>query len=260
MNMTKKGFLYLIASMAAVLTISCQKDDTIQYNNSTMGNVIDERFVSDQGNIFNIVDQVCPGKLDTMDRAFVICDVLSKTSGGADNEYDVRLKQISPVLTKDAVHHTNTTEAMLIQDPIFIEYAWVSGGYLNMFIVYPCKVDSKTRHMINLVHEGGMINPETKEEISGTYRFTLRHNADGDKITQPQTSEYVFAGGYVSFPLNSYISETEAEFCIEWPWHKNVGGGLSSETEVKSLCGKYVSTGFQHAPKTFSAQITAIVE
>lgn len=256
----RKGLIYLSAALAASLQVSCQKDDTLQYNNATMGNIVNGVFISDQGNRFNVVDQQCIGDLTSMQRAFIVCDVLNKTAGGSENEYDVRVNQIATVVTKDPVLHTNVTAEMMTQDPVHIENAWISGGYINMFIMFPSKVGSTTSHLINLVHEGGIIDGETKEEIPGTYRFTLRHNSNGDKITPPQVVDYVLAGGYVSFPLHSYITEKEADFSIEWTWHKNAGAGLSSETEVKTLEAKYTSDGFQHAPHNPEAQATAIVE
>ena len=250
----------MAAIAAATIISSCQKDNTLQYNNATMGNIVDGRFVSDQGNIFNVVDQTCLGQLDTMSRAFVVCDVLNRTAAGAENEYDVRVNQIAKVLDKDVVHHTKQTAEMLIQDPVHIEYAWISGGYVNLYIMFPMKSSSNTKHMINLVHEGAMTDVKTGEELEGSYRFTLKHNANGDKISAEQTVDYVLGGGYVSFPLNSYITEKEAEFSIEWVWHKNVGAGLSSETETRAMSTTYTSEGFQHAPKSPAAQVMAIVE
>jgi hypothetical protein len=259
MNSIKKGLIYLAAILAGTFMTSCEKDNTLQYNNATMGNMVDGIFVSDQGNRFNIVDQRCDGQLDEMKRAFIVCDVLNKSAGGGENDYDVRLNHIASVLTKDVVLHTDVTEEMIIQDPIHIENAWISGGYINMVIMFPSKVGSSTSHLINLVHEGGMTDQQTKEEIAGTYRFTLRHNSFEDKIsTQP--ADYVMAGGYVSFPLSTYITEKEADFSIEWTSHISVGAGLSSETEVKSLKGKYTSDGFQHAPQNPAVQTMAIVE
>jgi hypothetical protein len=149
---------------------------------------------------------------------------------------------------------------MMIQDPIHIENAWISGGYINMYIMFPSKAGSSTPHIINLVHEGGMTDQETGEEIPGTYRFTLRHNSNGDKISPEQTADYVLGGGYVSFPLNSYITEKEAKFSIEWVWHKNVGAGLSSETETRAMSTTFTTDGFQHAPKSAATQTMAIVE
>ena len=82
----KKGLIYVAAILAASIQTSCQKDNTIQYNNATMGNMVDGTFVSDQGNKFNVVDQQCIGDLNSMKRAFIVCDVLNRTAGGADNE------------------------------------------------------------------------------------------------------------------------------------------------------------------------------
>lgn len=252
---------YLLATVTVVLSLSsCEKDNTIMYNNGTMGNIVDGHFISDQGNVFNIVEQICTGDLMSMNRAFVVCDILNKTEGGNSNEYDVRLTGIGSVLTKDIVPTTGVTAEMLTEDPIHVEYAWVAGGYMNMYIMFPIKVGSTTTHIINLVHEGSMRDPETKEEASGTYRFSLRHNANGDKIAPPQTVDYIMAGGYVSFPLNTFIIEKEADFSIEWAWHTSIGEGLTSETELRSLTAKYSSEGFQHAPQTLSLQAAAQVE
>lgn len=254
------GLLHkLICLAAAISVMACQKDDTIMYNNSTMGNIVDGQFISDQGNIFNIVDQTCVGNLNEMKRAFIVCDVLNRTAEGADNEYDVRVNLIGNVLTKDVVSLAEITEEMQVQDPIRVEYAWISGGYMNLYIIFPIKAESTTSHLINLVHEGCMTNPETKEEISGTYRFSLRHNSYEDKITAGQTFGYVLAGGYVSFPLNSYIEEEEAEFCIEWVGAESNDEDITSETDIKALTGKYSSDGFQHAPQSMTTKASAHV-
>jgi hypothetical protein len=244
MNIFKK-FTYLFAAVILCL-YSCQKDNTIMYNNSTMGNIVNGQFISDQGNVFNIVEQTCTGDLMSMTRAFVVCDVLNKTEGGDSNEYDVRLTMIGSVLTKDIVPADGITTEMLEQDPMHVEYAWISGGYINLYVMFPIKVGSTTSHLVNLVHEGCMIDAETNAEISGTYRFSLRHNSYGDKIDPSQTVNYVMAGGYVSFPLNTFIKEKEADLSIEWVWHTALGEELTSELQVKSLTTKYSSESFQH--------------
>jgi hypothetical protein len=260
MNKFRKGLFYLAAAFAVSFNTSCQKDDTLQYNNATMGNIVDGRFVSDQGNIFNVTEQLCNGKLDTMKRAFVICDVLNKTASGAANEYDVRLNHIAYVLTKDVVTSADVKDEMAVQDPVHVEYAWVAGGYINLFIMFPVKVGSTTKHLINLVHEGEMTDAQTGEPVANTFRFTLRHNSYEDKITSDQESDYVLSGGYVSFPLNNYILAEEADFSIEWAWHKNAGAGLSSETEIRSLTGKYSTESYQHAPQISSTRAAANVK
>ena len=259
MKLTRSHKFFLVLAINLFSLLSCEKDDTLMYNNATMGNIVDGQFISDQGNIFNIVEQTCAGDVTSMTRAMVVCDVLNKTQGGAANEYDVRLTQLGRVLAKNIVYHEDTDEDMQVQDPVQIEYAWMSGGYMNLFIIFPVKAGSTTSHLINLVHEGCMTDAETKEEISGTYRFTLRHNSFGDKIEQPQTADYILTGGYVSFPLNSYITEKEADFAIEWVGHSTTTGGLAPETEHRTMSIKYTSDGFQHAPQSITAKASAHV-
>ena len=64
----KKTIIYIAAAILALGSVSCQKDDTLQYNNFTMGNIVDGRFVSDQGNTFNVVEQLCSGKIQEISR------------------------------------------------------------------------------------------------------------------------------------------------------------------------------------------------
>ena len=260
MKKITKAIIAITACLTALAAASCTKDNTIRYNNATMGNIVNGTFTSDQGNIFTIVDQTCPGKLDTMKRAFVICDVLNKTASGDENEYDVRVNHIANVLTKNVVTSADAKDEMTVQDPVHVEYAWVAGGYINLFIMFPVKVGSTTKHLINLVHEGEMTDAQTGEPVANTFRFTLRHNSYEDKITSDQEVDYVLSGGYVSFPLNNYILAEEADFSIEWVWHKNAGAGLSSETEIRSLTGKYSTESYQHAPQISSTRAAANVK
>lgn len=252
------NIISLTVIACAIIVSSCQKDDTLQYNNATMGNIVDGKFVSDQGNIFNVTEQCCQGKLDTMKRAFVVCDVLRKTPSGKENEYDVKVNQIIRVLTKNIVPKANTNDEMQVQDALHIEYAWVAGGYLNLFILFPIQASSNTKHLINLVHEGSIINSETEQEESGTYRFSLRHNSYGDKIDDSKSTSYIMAGSYVSFPLNNYIIQDEAKFTIEW----NAGKGMDPDSEpiTRYYTMKYSKQGFQHAPTNMPLQPVAIVD
>ena len=146
----RKAFICIAAAVAAV--VSCQKDDVLQYNNMTMGNIVDGRFVSDQGNTFNVVDQSCEGRLEEQKRAMVVCDVLNQTNG-SDKEYDVFLRSFAYVLDKDAVAIENASEGdIAVQDPIHIEQLWFSGGYLNMLIKFHAIEGSGVKHLVNLVY------------------------------------------------------------------------------------------------------------
>ena len=78
----------IILIIAAIAAVSCDKDNTLRYNNFAIGNVVNGRFVSDLGNTFNVVEQTCKGRLDTLERAIVLCDVLYQEEGG---DYAIRL-------------------------------------------------------------------------------------------------------------------------------------------------------------------------
>ena len=99
MNIFGKAFMILAAATAL---ISCKQDEILMYNNVTMGNVIDGTFVSDQGNIFNIVERTTIKDIEGMSRALTICDILRKVEG-TDNVYDVRLNAATEVFTKKPI-------------------------------------------------------------------------------------------------------------------------------------------------------------
>ena len=52
----KRLIIFIVAGIAALAATSCDKDNTLRYNNFTMGNIVDGKFVSDQGNTFNVVE------------------------------------------------------------------------------------------------------------------------------------------------------------------------------------------------------------
>lgn len=248
MNRITKSIL-LLAGVLTLAAVSCQKDNTLYYNNLTMGNIVDGKFVSDNGNTFNIVEQNCPGILDTMKRAMTLCDVLC-ASDGKENEYDVRLNLINPVLAKDAVALADATgDDINVQNPVQIETVWYSGGYLNMLLRFPVKVDSKTKHLINLVYSKGE---------DGKYVLNLRHNAFGEVFNENDSSTMTLAGAYVSFPISDIISEDEANLVLNWKWYDSVGTGWLFTTE-KEYTQEFAwkRSGFEHVPQAVAVKSIA---
>ena len=60
-----KYIIRIAAALAAFMIMaSCAKDDTIRYNNITLGNFVGDKFVSDQGNEFTIVENMTGEKFD----------------------------------------------------------------------------------------------------------------------------------------------------------------------------------------------------
>lgn len=241
----KLSIIAVVAAVTALAAVSCQKEDnTLYYNNLTMGNIVNGRFVSDQGNTFNIVEQTCEGKIDTLSRAITLCDVLKETEG-QEKEYDVRLRGYAPVLVKNAVKLDDAvSEEINVKDPIFIDQLWYSGGYINMLVKYPVDLSSKqSKHMVNLVW-----NVDEK----GTYILELRHNAFGEVRSGSERDMYL-AGGYVSFPLARLIGADTAKLTFKWKWYKSAGGNWWTNEVIENAYEyDWLREGFEQVPQAAS--------
>lgn len=244
--MIKKA-LFTILTVVAVLT-SCKQDNTLRYNNLTMGNVVRGVFTSDQGNVFHVVEQNCSGKLESMNRALVLCDVLERVPN-TDNEYNIRLNTMIDVPTKNPITETEASlsPSTTIDDPVLIEQLWISGGYINMYVAAEVKTAAKLgNHIFNIV-----VNES--ESSAGKYVIYLRHNSMGESLVyNPKDTGIMLDGKYLSFPINDLIKEDSAQIMINWKWYKSAGQGWSSETQNNSYTLSYTKGGIEQAPATFS--------
>lgn len=225
MNMIniRKTIICMAAATAAFAAVSCQKDDTLAYNNMTMGNVVEGKIVSDQGNTFNVVEQSLSGSYSESKRIMLLCDVLNETEGAKD-EYDIRLVSFANVLEKKAVALEDAQEGdIIVQNPIFIDQLWFSGGYVNMMIRTHVKIGSTTKHLLNLVY--------SKNE-KGEYILNFRHNAYGEVWSKENASNFSLSNGaYVSFPIADIIEEDKAKLTIVWQWYQASGMDYDFNTE-----------------------------
>lgn len=249
----KKISRLVIISAAAIMAFcaaSCQTDDTIRYNNATMGNVVDGSFISDQGNIFNVVEQTCQGKLDTMKRAYVLCDILKSTEGSS-NAYDIRLNYMSQVLTKDIIPSTELKDS-LANDPLLLQDIWVSGGYVNLFINLPIDPKNSKQHRIECVFD-------QEESKDGEYVFCLRHDADGELLQDNgNNSNMVLAGAFASFPVSSLIKEDSAKITLKWKSYIVLeDGAVSFKTMDASVSRPYSKGTFEQVPSKTPASKSA---
>lgn len=238
-----KTAAYLTTAILLLTAISCKTDEVLYHNNITMGNAVDGTYITDQGNIFNVVENPCKGDIMAEERSLTVCDVLGRSGNGSENEYDVRLNQVTRVLAKDIVTlGTEPSAELEIEDPVKIESIWASGGYINMYILFPVKLTGSNTHIINLVQT------ESKEE--GTYSFILRHNAQGDTITDVTSTGFGLGGGYVSFPINRIMTEDEATIQIRWKWYSSTSVGYGPGTEEFEFKDVYRKGGYEHIPPT----------
>ena len=179
---------YICTLLALMALTACKKDETLRYNNMTMGNIHGEQIISDQGNTFNITESLFDVNLDSFPngRVMVLCDVLKETS---EKTYDIRLTGISNVLVKDVKTMADSTpeEDLTADDPLILREIWYSGGYLNMNIEIAIKHGSESVHYINLLRN-------ENDQKEGEYTFILRHNALGE-VPSADDREYSSSTG-----------------------------------------------------------------
>lgn len=237
----------ILSAILSFATVSCQDEQVLYYNNMTMGNIINGQFISDQGNIFNVVDQTCVGELDKMNRAIMICDILNVTKG-TDNEYDIRLNQLASVLSKEPVALENATGDIEVTNPIHISEFWYSGGYLNFFIQVPRNPENtEAKHLINLTYTSNQ---------DGSYTFELRHNGFGD--VYESGGAFALGGGYVSFPITNIITKDSAKLIIKWNWYEADGYVWSNVEKEYTLEYDWKRGGYEQVPQLHTDTINQL--
>ncbi len=240
--------------MTLLALTACKKDETLRYNNMTMGNIHGEQIISDQGNIFNITESLFNVNLSSFQngRVMVLCDVLKETS---DSTYDIRLTGISDVLTKKVKTMEDSTpeEDLTADDPLILREIWYSGGYLNMSIEIAIKGGSESVHYINLLrNENG--------QKDGEYTFILRHNALGE-VPSADDREYSTSIGYVSFPIAGIINGDSAKINLEWKSFSTDKGWynfLESQSIRKEF--NWTRNGYEHTPASVQMKSAAVLK
>ena len=236
--------------MAVCALASCKKDDTLRYNNMTMGNIDGQTIISDQGNTFNIAESLFNVDLTKFPngRVLLTCDVLRETS---NSTYDIRLTGITNVLTKNVKTLADSTpeENLETDDPLILTDIWYSGGYLNLYIEFFHKAGSEKPHFINLLHE-------TSED--GKHIFSLRHNASGELPYEKLADKtFYLTGGYVSFPISQVIEGNSADIVLNWKSYK-FSSDEQTLPEIHDVTKEYKWTrgGYEHTPRSTSLMST----
>jgi len=231
-----------LSCLAAALLLlpGCVKQEFFITNEQTMGNVIDGRFLSDQGIWYDVVQEVKAGDaalLAKESRALVLCDVLENTSTSAEYSYGVRLKEFIHVDEIPVLSERPEEEA-----PVLIDLAWASGAYLNFRLVYMAPEPETKEHAFSVVVEQ---EPTDRQEIV----LHLYHNAGGEYYGAPLQEggsgsvEYKQHVRFVSVELLHYYSSSDKSmnmrYTVKYRWHKKSEDGKTylPETEINEGSG-----------------------
>lgn len=220
---------WISAAAAAVMaaSLSCSKDDTVIFNDVTMGTLSgNAEILTDGGNIYNIVDGKTVEGIDPGTRVFVTCDILGRDGEAADR-YNVRLNSVEVPVSGLTVESADA-DLSGWTDAISVSDAWISAGYLNLYCVWIGRRDSSAEHGIMLVHDSA---------AADTVRFSLVHDAKGEGFYEdtavPSDLKTIYKTA--TFPVGKYISGENVTVKLSWTWHKTGGQYIYPETEPFSI-------------------------
>lgn len=217
----------LYALIPLLLLAGCRKDDTVRYTGTEMGQVQNGVIVSDNQVRFVVEDN--PGNFDLLTGRRVLFSYRT-LAPGTDDSFRIELVDLHETVITDPVP-ADEPIGVVSDDPVDIEDAWFSGGYLNIAVVY--RGTDPTRHDFPLTY------------LSDEKELTLRLYHDNRETAAPENA---VIHAYLCFPLEAiteaYCTGTDKSIenvstipvTLQWLWYKEDG---SSQTELYRQSGQY---------------------
>lgn len=186
----------LLATFSAMVTfVSCNNDDDDTHVYVAMGTVekadgnYSIRYDYNSDKAFEVTDSamLVINKCNTPGQRVIT--EFYQTGGQRNDSNVIELLSVYKVLTKPIFKFPAPEDAdSLGHDPIQLDDAWVSGGYLNLQYSVSSGFYGNIAHFINLTQNTSELTSD------GLLQLQLLHNAKGD-------SRDVMRIGYASFPL-----------------------------------------------------------
>lgn len=211
MKKLKLMTLFFLIALTPIFQ-SCLDDNDSDYYNDSFAistiNVLDQDkkdfyFTLDDGSKMYPSEKPGMGNYEVKDgqRAFVLFKELDQKIDGY--KYNIQVRNIVDILTKDIVDLTSDNVSDIGDDPINATYMWVAQGFLTIEFQYYGTHSSDKKHFLNLV-----VNklPEgTEGDADSDYlELEFRHNKKGDEPV-------ALGEGYVSFKLDKIAEEMKGK-------------------------------------------------
>ena len=238
---------FLIAAVVLVTSVlfivSCiSRDDTLYYGLTDYGVVQGaNRILTDDDIVLTIVQKECNENLDTMGRVAVFCDLLRKVS---ETEYEINLREIQSMKIVSPVLSTSPqAEARVYDDPVCLQTAWFSGGYLNLTLSYYVKKGSTTPHTLLFVEDRPCFD-ET-QDIQIDINLRIYHEGGGESFANPDIDmdQLNQVNTFVSIPFGSLDpyhggpAQDDTVVRLTRLWHLYDSGVLERETQLYNTYG-----------------------
>jgi len=143
-------------------------------------------------------------------------------------DYDVRLNDVYPVLTKGIFSITPATQDSIGNDSIKVSDIWIGSDFLNIEFSYQ---GYDKVHYINLVSDS------TKVYTDGKIHLEFRHNSNGD-------SPYYYENGIVSFKLNS-LQKDSTKTSFDLVIHVNIPNQAADKLYTLTYKPGVISTNYR---------------
>jgi len=228
----KHRIITVLAAIASAFAMTaCLPDGPIKTNYSSMAQWKGGILYTDDNLQFNIVSNGYSNIPDSVERVYIICDVLNQTS---DNSYEIQLKEWHKVDMKDLVRigdegagKYKNGEGKVTSDPINVAGAWMARNMLNMNINYVLKKESPG------VHDYDLLFNDVKS-VGDTVYLQLVHNAHNEYYgnSSYKDDELKVQNGFVSVPIEEVIPDGKDKIYLklEWLWHKIENNSIVKET------------------------------
>lgn len=182
--------LILLAGIL-LATVSCKMESTFYMENvAALVNVAEGKLFSDEGVLFNVTENISKKQDYLVDgaRYYMRFDIL-------DREMDIRIRDLQDVVICPSEAHGQLDAG---HDPVVLQQASISGGYLNLVLVYYKAKASTYEHKMSFRHE-----IEDK-----SLKLTLFHDGNDENPSTTDSSLLESITSYYSVPLTGFDAST----------------------------------------------------
>ena len=181
--------LVLLAGIM-LAAVSCKLESTFYMENvAALVNVAEGKLLSDEGVLFNVTDNISKKQDYLVDgaRYYMRFDILNR-------EMDIRIRDLQDVV----ICPSEAQAEFAGHDPVILQQASVSGGYLNLVLVYYKAKASTYGHTMSFRHE-----IEDK-----SLKLTLFHDGNDENPSTTDSSLLESITSYYSVPLTGFDAST----------------------------------------------------
>lgn len=245
-NLTIKTIAAVIVS--SMFAVSCSKTSFVPYVDSSMGFVTgDNLFTTDAGMTYDFTTaEQFDYEFGT--RLFVSCEV-GDCIDPAKNLFSANLVNCSVPVTGAIVRPgTSGFDKSEWKDPISVNNAWISGGYINLYCSWTGHKNSGVVQRSAFVFEGTSTGIDNAPD---TLSFSLVHDSEGDGFSSGgDVTNLVMINKMATFPVQEFLPSGNAVIRLLWTWHRSDGHYIYPETESHSMIYDYSAAAASAEPST----------